>query len=277
MRVNRWLRLMAWGVACLCAGPAVAGKFVDLARSDARVTLDHVVRADHQARDGDSALQAYVFQPAEAPRLMLVPAQGTWDWQGQGELRLRVQNGMDWAVTLRIDIEGAAPGQALHATVGVPAGPAQTVVVPLRATSPRTEGMQVGPPMPYGARGQRWLVALTVEGELDLRRVAAVRIGVPEPKAAQTMLFGQAETVPGDTAWRDAYTAIVDRYGQYVRGQWPEKVASDEALRAAQAHAQAAVAAMASRARSDRYGGRRGRGRAGGQGCRRCRHRSSAD
>ena len=256
MRVNRWLRLMAWGVACLCAGPAVAGKFVDLARSDARVTLDHVVRADHQARDGDSALQAYVFQPAEAPRLTLVPAQGTWDWQGQGELRLRVQNGMDWAVTLRIDIEGAAPGQALHATVGIPAGPAQTVVVPLRATSPRTEGMQVGPPMPYEARGQRWLVALTVEGELDLRRVAAVRIGVPEPKAAQTMLFGQAETVPGDTAWRDAYTAIVDRYGQYVRGQWPEKVASDEALRAAQAHAQAAVAAMASRARSDRYGGR---------------------
>lgn len=243
-------------MACMCAAPAAAEQLVDLAQTEARVTLEHATRADRQVPDGAAALQAYVFQPAEAPRLTLGPAQGAWNWQGQGELRLRVQNGMDWAVTLRIDIEGATPEQALHATVGVPAGPPQTLVVPLRATSPRAQGMQVGPPMPYEAHGERLLVATTVEGQLDPRRITAVRIGMPAPGAPQTLLFGKAETVAGDAALRAAYTGIIDRYGQYVRGQWPEKIDSDDALRAAQAKAQSALGGVAPRADQDRYGGR---------------------
>lgn len=259
--MNRWHRLAAWGVAwgmaCVGAAPAAAGKFsVDLAQPSPRTGLAQVDRAERQVRDGGAVLQAYVFRPADAPRLSIAPAQGTWDWQDQGELRLRVQNGMDWAVTLRIDIEGAAPEQALHATVGVPAGPPQTIVVPLRSVSPRMEGMQVGPPMPYEAHGERLLVATTVEGRLDLHRVAAVQVGMPRPGAPQTLLFGRAETVPGDAALRSAYTAVIDRYGQYARGQWPEKIDSDQALRAAQAQAGAELAAMAPRTRSDRYGGR---------------------
>lgn len=254
--MNRWRRCLAWGMTCLCAGPTAAAQLVDLAKPAAPAGLEHVVRAERQARDGNALLQAYTFQPAEAPRLTIGPAQGAWDWQGQGELHLRVQNGMDWAVTLRIDIEGAAPDQALHATVGVPAGPPQTVVVPLHATSPRAQGMQAGPPMPYEAGGRRWLVASVVEGRLDLRGVAAVRVGVPAPQAAQTLLFGAVETAAGDAASRGAYTAIIDRYGQYVRGQWPEKIDSDEAWRKAQAKADADLAAMAPRTRRDSYGGR---------------------
>ena len=251
----RWHRWIAW-VACLCAGPATAGTLADLAQPTARAALEHVVRGDRQARDGDAALQAYVFQPAAAPRVTMSPAQGAWDWQGQGELHLRVQNGMDWTVTLRIDIEGASPEQALHATVGVPAGPPQTVVVPLRATSPRAMGMQVGPPMPYENNGRRWLVASSVEGQLDLRQVKAVRMSMPAPQAAQTLLFGKAETIAGDAASRGAYVAIIDRYGQYVRTSWPEKIDSDEALRTAQAKATAELNAAPPRGRRDRYGGR---------------------
>lgn len=244
----------SWVLACVCIGPASAEQLADLGQATAKVALDQVQRGAHEVRDGTAALQPFVFQPATAPHLTIAPPQGNWNWSNQGELRLRVQSGMDWAVTLRIDIDGAGKDQALHATVGIPAGPPQTVVVPLHATSPRAQGMQVGPPMPYETGGQRLLVATTVEGQLDLHKVAAVRLSMPAPQAAQTLLFGKLETVAGDAALRSAYTAIVDGYGQYTRGQWPEKIDSDAALRAAQA--KATLDAKPSAMKLDRYGGR---------------------
>jgi hypothetical protein len=251
--VKQWQRLVVWSMACLCAAPVAAGELADLGQPSARIALEHVQRST----PGSAAdLLPYIFQPATAPNLRIAPAQGTWDWSGQGELRLRVQNGMAWAVTLQIDIEGVGAEQTLHATVGVPAGPPQTVIVPLHAASPRAQGMQVAPPMPYEAGGQRLLVATTVGGELELHKVAAVRLTVPAPQAAQTFLFGRAETVAADAALRAAYTGIVDGYGQYTRGQWPEKIDGDAALRAAQAKAQASLAAAPVAAQRDRYGGR---------------------
>jgi hypothetical protein len=136
-------------------------------------------------------------------------------------------------VTLAVDIDGAEAKQHLHAVVGLPAGPAQTLVVPLRAVSPLTFGMQVGPARPFDDHGRRVLVASTVEGALDLATVHDVRLSVPAPQAAQSMLFGQMDVVAGEAALRDAYTGIVDRYGQYTREEWPEKIADDAALRAA--------------------------------------------
>lgn len=252
--MKRWRRFGGWMLACMCMGPAMAGQLVDLGQPSAKVALEQVQRGAHEVHDGSAVLQPFVFQPAAAPSVRIAPPQGRWDWSGQGELHLRVQSGMDWAVTLRIDIDGAGQDQALHATVGIPAGPAQTVVVPLHAASPRTQGMQVAPPMPYETGGQRVLVATTVEGQLDPRSVVAVRLSMPSPQAAQTLLLGKVETVAGDAALRGAYTAIVDGYGQYTRGQWPEKIDSDAALRAAQA--KAASAETPSPVKHDRYGGR---------------------
>jgi len=128
-------------------------------------------------------------------------------------------------------------------------------VIPLHAVSPRAFGMQVGPPMPFDEAGHNVLLATTVEGTLDLHQVHAVRIGMPTPQAPQTMLLGCIETAAGDPTLRAAYAGIVDRYGQYTRGRWPEKVDSDDALRAAQAKAGTAKAGAVSKD-MDRYGGR---------------------
>ena len=106
----------------------------------------------------------------------------------------------------------------------MPAGPAQTLVIPLQATSPRAQGMQVGPPMPFDDHGQSTLLATTVQGQLDLHKVGAIRLEVPAPQAAQTLLFGRVDTAPGTTALHDAYAGIVDRYGQFTRASWPEKI-----------------------------------------------------
>ncbi|EIL97665.1 beta-agarase [Rhodanobacter thiooxydans] len=246
-----WLGLCGLGVCHAATASGVA----DLTAPDARVriSLDHVQRIGGTERAADGvAQQRYAFQPAPRPQVVVAPASGAWDWSGRGELRLRVQNAMPWAVTLEIAVDGAAAGQRLQASVGVPAGPAQTVVLPLHATSPRAQGMQAGPPMPYDAHGRRILLATTVEGALDLRAVRAITLAMPPPQAAQTLLLGTVDAVPGEATLHEAYAGIVDRYGQYVRGRWPEKIDTDEALRAAVR----AAPAGASPAGLDRYGGR---------------------
>jgi hypothetical protein len=250
MKRHAWIGLCLYGLgACHAAG------VVDLAASDAqaRVTLDHVQRADSFERAADGVAQRrYTFQPAPRPQLVIAPAGGSWNWSDRGELHLRVQNAMPWAVTLQIAVEGVAAGQRLQASVGVPAGPAQTVVLPLHATSPRAQGMQAGPPMPYDAHGKRILLATTVEGTLDLHTVRALTLAMPAPQAAQTLLLGAIDTALGEAALREAYTGIVDRYGQYVRGRWPERIDTDDALRTAVR----AAPAGPKPAGLDRYGGR---------------------
>lgn len=253
-RVSIWLCLCCLSACHAASIPAVA----DLANPDAiaQVALDQVQRAGavEHAADG-VAQQRYAFQPAAHPQIVLTPARGAWDWSKQGELDLRVQNAMPWAVTLNVDIDGAGEGQHLHATVGLPPGPAQRLVIPLHAISPRAFGMQVGPPMPFDEAGHNVLLATTVGGALDLHQVHAVRIGMPTLQVVQTLLLGRVETAAGDATLRATYTGIVDRYGQYTRGHWPEKVDSDDALRAARAKA-GNVRAGAVPKDLDRYGGR---------------------
>ncbi|MDE3072123.1 MAG: beta-agarase [Pseudomonadota bacterium] len=256
-------RQVAIGLLCLCmlgaghaqAVPAVA----DMANPGAasRFVLDHVRRAGALEHAADGVVQRrYVFQPAVQPQIRIAPAGKAWDWSGQGELRVRVQNAMPWAVTLDVDIDGAGSGPGLHATVALPAGPAQTLVVPLHAVSPRASGMQAGPPMPFDEHGRRTLLVTTVAGALDLHRVGAIRFGMPAPQTAQTVLFGRVDTAAGESALHDAYAGIVDRYGQFTRGHWPEKIDSDAALRAAHAREQAGLDKLPRPRDVDRYGGR---------------------
>ncbi|MEO6800307.1 MAG: beta-agarase [Rhodanobacter sp.] len=228
--VPLWLWLGLLGGCHAAGGPALP----DLeSASSSQVSLDQVQRTGvvEHASDG-VAQRRYVFQPATHPQIVLKPADGAWNWSGLGELRIRVQNAMSWPVTLRVEVDGTG-GQRLQATVGVPAGPAQTLVIPLHPTSPRAQGMQVGPPMPFANHGELTLLATTVEGALDRHQVRAIRLEVPSPQAAQTLLFGQVDTVAGEATLHNAYAGIVDRYGQFTRATWPEKVASDVALRVA--------------------------------------------
>lgn len=233
--------------ACVAATPAL---HVDLAAGtpSAQLTLQQVQRGKPAPLAGGEMLRRYTFAPSAQPQLDLAPAQGAWP--ADGELRLRVQNAMPWAVTLVLDVEGEG-GAHLHASVGLPAGPVQTVVLPLHATSPRAFGMQDGPPMPFEQAGERIAVATTVEGASSLHAIQAVRLGIPAPQAAQTLLLGVLDLAP-ERSLHAAYSGIVDRYGQYARGAWPEKIKDDARLRAAQA----TVAKAPSRAGVDRYGGR---------------------
>jgi hypothetical protein len=107
--------------------------------------------------------------------------------------------------------------------------------------------------MPFEQAGRRLLLATTVEGAPAWHDVRAVQLSIPAPQAEQTLLLGAVEAAPARTL-REAYSGIVDRYGQYTRAAWPEKVASDDALRAAHARERAQLARAAQPHAT--YGGR---------------------
>ncbi|WP_445939929.1 beta-agarase [Pseudomonas sp.] len=199
-------------------------------------------------------LRRVTFHPAEQPSLRLTPQNGSWDWSQQTLVSLRVQNAMDWALTLDVLIE-STDGQRLRARIALPAGPAQTLLIPLQAASPRDQGMRAGVPMPWTYKGQRLLLADTVSGALDLSKVSAVTLSMPQPKAAQHILISQFGVTDEQFATA-AYAGIVDSYGQYARADWPSKVKNDEQLQQAVAQEQKQLHTwLAERPAHDKFAG----------------------
>ncbi len=73
-------------------------------------------------------------------------------------MSLRIQSAMDWALTLYVKVQ-SSDGKTLVSRIDLPAGPAQTLLIPLQANSPLSQGMKAGPPMPITVDGQRVLLA----------------------------------------------------------------------------------------------------------------------
>lgn len=90
---------------------------------------------------------------------------------------------------------------------------------------------------------------------LDPGRVASIEVFAIEPEAGASFLV---EAIAGsgtaDRSRRD-FLPFVDRYGQYLHGQWPGKIADDDQLRRAAEHEAAALAAMTPPPQRSRYGG----------------------
>ncbi|MBV6285779.1 beta-agarase [Pseudomonas aegrilactucae] len=183
-----------------------------------------------QTAEGE-VLRRVVFNPVERPKLTLSPQAGVWDWSGASAMTLRLQSAMDWAVTVDVTVLGS-DGKTLTSRIDLPAGPAQTVLVPLTASSPLSQGMRVGPPMPWQHDGQRVLLTSS-EGEVDLRQVVSVTLSMPRPKAAQSILVERFGVQDDNVLQTAAYTGLIDGYGQFTRGRWPEKISSDDQLKAA--------------------------------------------
>lgn len=208
-----------------------------------------------QTAEGE-VLRRVVFNPAQRPTLRLSPQSGVWDWSSGKFLTLRLQSAMDWALTVDATVQGS-DGRTLTSRIDLPAGPAQTVMVPLTASSPLSQGMRAGPPMPWLHGGQRLLLTSSA-GAVDLKQVASVSLSIPGPKVAQNLLIERVGIQDDDQAHQAAYRELIDAYGQSTRGSWPEKVANDEQLKAAATREQQQLKAwLAERGKQqlDAYGG----------------------
>ncbi|AYC33831.1 beta-agarase [Pseudomonas cavernae] len=200
-------------------------------------------------------LRRVTFNPGDHPSLRLTPQNGQWDWSQAGVMNLRIQSAMDWALTLLVTIE-SADGKQLTSRIALPAGPAQNLLVPLQATSPLARGMRAAPPMPWNYQGKRTLLATSVAGELDRAKVVAVTLALEHPDVAQSILVGRFGVTAGNDAEQSVYAGIVDGYGQFSRGQWPEKVSSDAQLRAAASKERGQLQGwLQQRSQLDQFGG----------------------
>ncbi len=261
----------------LAAPPVAAQLVADLAATAGPGADVHtrLVDARLDAPDGDGFTPVR-FEPAPAPGIELVAGadraarvgEAGWDWSGATALRMHLQNAMAWPVTVQLRVTDAAGGQ-LDATLGLPPGGPLTLSLPLAATSPRRWGMTAGPPVPWLQDKAPVATALAVTGRIDPARIAAIRIGMPAPAAEQTLRIGKVFLEPEADLERLAYAGIVDAFGQYVRGDWPEKhrpqpgeSATDDFRRFAReqeaAGDEAARTAASDADRLDRFGGLKG-------------------
>ncbi|QVM92576.1 beta-galactosidase [Pseudomonas entomophila] len=183
-----------------------------------------------QTAEGE-ALRRVVFNPVAQPTLRLSPQVGAWDWTSVQALTLRLQSAMDWALTVDVTVQ-SSDGRTLSSRIDLPAGPAQTVMIPLKASSPLSQGMRAGPPMPWAFEGQRLLLTSST-GEADLKQVTSLSLTIPNPKVAQSLLIEKVGLQDDDLAFKAAYSELIDVYGQSTRARWPEKIASDDQLKAA--------------------------------------------
>ncbi len=199
-------------------------------------------------------LRRFTFTAAKHPSLRLSPQKSDWDWSQQGAMSLRLQNAMDWALTLNVRIE-SRDGKVLSSRIALPAGPAQTLLVPLVATTPLARGMRSGPPMPITLQGRRLLLAETVSGELTLEHVSAVILSLDNPDSPQSILLGRFG-VSKDDQQAQAYAGLIDAWGQYAHGKWPGKIEQDLQLReAVKTEREQLNAWLEQRPEQDKFGG----------------------
>lgn len=198
-------------------------------------------------------LRRLTFNAGDLPYLALTPQQGVWDWSGQSSMSLRLQNAMDWDITVLVRIE-SSDGKVLESRVALPAGPAQTLLLPLHATSPRAHGLRAAPAQAWVEQGKRWLVATTVTGELSAQQVTKVTLALEHPQAAQSVLLGRFGSRSDDLA-EGFYRNLIDAYGQSTRATWAEKISSEAQLKSAAQAEQKALKTLTKNAELDSFGG----------------------
>jgi hypothetical protein len=217
---------------------------------------DPVVEALHasiESREGQSL--RVVFANEGQPALLFNPAGGHWDWSLTNKLFIPVENPSDEPLTLLLRIENAS-GRSLSGKVAIAPRGAGDLAVWIGAPSPRAMGMIAGPPPAAAGVEPNALPITATDGSIDASHVTSVRLGIPRPTAPQHLTVGALRVEPPKDADRTAYQGIVDGFGQFRPGTWPEKVASVEMLRARgteEAHELAQW--LAQSPKRDRFGG----------------------
>lgn len=179
----------------------------------------------------DRAGLRVVFAAEEQPAVLLKPGSGAWDWSGTGKLVIPVENPGGEPVTLLLRI-GDEANRSLSGKVSIAPGSAGDLALRIEAPSPRKMGMIAGPSLAAGGLEPHRLPVTATEGSVDASRVTSVRLGIARPTTPRELVIGPLHAVPPSEGESTAYQGIVDGFGQFHLGSWPEKVNSVEMLRA---------------------------------------------
>lgn len=199
------------------------------------LSLDGVNLANAMAEENQQGerLRRVSFTTITKPQFTLTAINGYWDLSNAKSISLRIQNAMDWDITINVDLKNKDNNTILHASVALPAGPAQTLLIPLTETSGRKWGMRIGVTKPWLDTGVLYLLPTETKGNIDSNEVSSISLSIDAPSSVQNILVGEIAVSTID-AERLAYTHLVDQYGQNTRLSWPEKISNDQQLLASQ-------------------------------------------
>ncbi len=192
-----------------------------------------------------------VFAADDRPALIFKPEAGAWDWSQTSRLVIPVENPANEALTLLLRVEDNA-SRSLAGKVAISPRSAGNLVISIGAPPPRSMGMIAGPSPAAAGLEPGTLPVTATDGTIDASHVMLVRLGMPRPSAPQPLIVGSPRVEPD----RTSYDGIVDGFGQFLQGEWPEKVSSPEMLRAKGAEeARAVVQWLADLPSRDRFDG----------------------
>ena len=194
------------------------------------------------------------------PALLFKPARGVWDWSVTSNLVIPVDNLGDEPLTLHLWVQsgggGTSPSRALTGELAIAPKTAGNLTMWLDAPAPRAMGMTAGPSLAVAGLEPGTLPVTATKGSVDTSRVTLVRLGMSRPTAVQHLIVGPLRVEPPSDAERNAYQGIVDEFGQYRPGTWPEKAGSVEMLRARGSEEATQLAqSLAKPLKLDRFGG----------------------
>jgi len=223
---------------------------------------DLIVETSHASiasREGENL--RIVFAAEGQPAVLFKPAAGEWDWSLKSKLLIPVENPGGEPLTLLLRVE-SDPGQSLSGKVAIAPHSIGDLAIWTGARSPRAMGMIAGPSLAAGGLEPHTLPVTATEGSIDASHVTSVRLGISRPAVAKQLVVGPLQIERPSDADRTGYEGIVDGFGQFHSGTWPEKVSSAEMLRVGGAEETRQLARwLTNPPERDRFGGLVGQSR----------------
>src|SRR5215472_144576 len=167
-----------------------------------------------------------VFATEGWPALTLKPEGGAWDWSRESRLVIPVENPGDEALTLRLRVEDQKR-RSLTGKVAIASRSSRNLAISIGAPPPLSMGMIAGPSLAPAGLDPGTLPVTATDGSIDAAEVALVRLGLLRPLSPRPLVVGPLH-IEADYS---SYDGIVYDFGQFLPGEWPEKVSSEEMAR----------------------------------------------
>jgi len=217
----------------------------------AEADVDEIVETLHATIESKEGQRLrVVFASEDRPAITFKPKGGAWDWSQKSRLVIPVENPSDQALTLQLRVED--PKRWLTGQAAIAPRSSGNLAISISAPPPVSMGMIAGPSLAPAGLDPDTLPVTATEGSIDATAVTLVRLGMLRPSSPRPLLVGPLRVEPDCSS----YDGIVDGFGQFLPGDWPEKVSSLEMLRAKGAEEERALAPwLADLPRRDRFGG----------------------
>jgi hypothetical protein len=161
---------------------------------------------------------------------VLWKSENQWNWSDAVQLAVTVKNISGSPVTLHFLIRDIG-GKELYAGFSGPSiKPGETYVLLTDLTHRTADDCKavygMNNPVPAVSGENVWMLDNN-GGAIDLKKVSNLKIFLQEPPPDPTNLIIQSVLLYKPAPIRSFYTSIVDKFGQFTRSSWPEKITAE--------------------------------------------------